>query len=64
MSAGARRARRTGQPRPLLAALPLGSGGGLNCGGLFASWELDIWGRVRSGREVRRMQLLSAAIFS
>jgi outer membrane protein, multidrug efflux system len=27
-----------------------GDGGGLNMIGLFANWELDIWGRVRAGR--------------
>lgn len=36
--------------------------GGMNYGGLFASWELDLWGRVRAGREAARMQLLSAEL--
>ncbi|HWH41515.1 MAG TPA: efflux transporter outer membrane subunit [Usitatibacter sp.] len=27
-----------------------GDGGGLNLLGLFANWELDLWGRVRAGR--------------
>jgi NodT family efflux transporter outer membrane factor (OMF) lipoprotein len=38
------------------------SGGGMNFGGVFASWELDLWGRVRSGREGARMQLISAEL--
>ena len=37
-------------------------GGGLNYGGLFASWELDVWGRVRAGREAAQLQLLSAEL--
>ena len=36
--------------------------GGLNYGGLFASWELDVWGRVRAGREAAQLQLLSAEL--
>lgn len=38
------------------------SGGGLNFGGIFASWELDLWGRVRAGREVARLQLVSTEL--
>ena len=38
------------------------SGGTTNFAGLFASWELDLWGRVRSGREAARLQLLSAEL--
>ena len=38
------------------------SSGALNFGGVFASWELDLWGQVRSGREAARMQLLSAEL--
>ena len=38
------------------------SGGALNFGGIFASWELDLWGRVRSGREAAQLQLLSAKL--
>ncbi|MDP2324572.1 MAG: TolC family protein [Gammaproteobacteria bacterium] len=38
------------------------SSGTLNFVGAFASWELDLWGRVRSGRESARMQLLSAEL--
>ncbi len=30
--------------------------------GAFASWEIDLWGRVRSGREAAREQLLSAQL--
>ena len=35
---------------------------GMNYGGLFASWELDVWGKVRAGREVAQLQLLSAEL--
>ncbi len=38
------------------------SGSGLNFGGIFASWEIDLWGKVRSGREGARMQLLTAEL--
>ncbi len=38
------------------------SSGTTNFGGLFASWELDLWGKVRSGRESARLQLLSAEL--
>lgn len=52
---------------PQLSALGNSSGkstggGGLNYGGLFASWELDVWGRVRAGREAAQLQLLSAEL--
>jgi NodT family efflux transporter outer membrane factor (OMF) lipoprotein len=30
--------------------------------GAFASWEIDLWGRVRSGREAAREQLISAEL--
>jgi NodT family efflux transporter outer membrane factor (OMF) lipoprotein len=30
--------------------------------GIFANWELDLWGRVRSGREAARTQHASAAL--
>jgi NodT family efflux transporter outer membrane factor (OMF) lipoprotein len=30
--------------------------------GIFANWELDLWGRVRAGREVARLQYQSAAL--
>lgn len=36
------------------------SGGTTNFGGIFASWELDLWGRVRSGRQAAYEQLVSA----
>lgn len=36
--------------------------GTLDFGGVFASWELDLWGRVRAGRETARLQLLSARL--
>ncbi len=35
-------------------------GDGLSGGGLFASWELDLWGRVRAEREAGRYQYESA----
>ena len=38
------------------------SSGTVDYGGLFASWELDLWGKVRSGRETARLQLLSAQL--
>jgi NodT family efflux transporter outer membrane factor (OMF) lipoprotein len=37
-----------------------GDGSGLNGLGLFASWELDLWGRVRSEREAGELQYQSA----
>lgn len=33
-----------------------GGGGGLTFIGLFANWELDLWGRVRAGREAATLQ--------
>jgi len=52
---------------PQLSAMGNSSGkstgsSGLNYGGLFASWELDVWGRVRAGREAAQLQLLSAEL--
>ncbi len=38
------------------------SSGTLNFGGIFASWELDLWGKLRSGREAARLQLDSAGL--
>ncbi len=38
------------------------SSGTTDFGGVFASWELDLWGRVRSGREAARLQLVSAEL--
>lgn len=38
------------------------SSGTVDYGGLFASWELDLWGKVRSGRETARQQLLSVEL--
>jgi NodT family efflux transporter outer membrane factor (OMF) lipoprotein len=38
-----------------------GDSSGLEGLGLFANWELDVWGRVRAGREAARVQYLSAA---
>jgi NodT family efflux transporter outer membrane factor (OMF) lipoprotein len=35
------------------------SSGTVDYGGISASWELDLWGKIRSGREVARQQLLS-----
>jgi NodT family efflux transporter outer membrane factor (OMF) lipoprotein len=37
-----------------------GDGSGLSGAGLFASWELDLWGRVRSQRAVGEAQYESA----
>lgn len=39
-----------------------GDSSGLEGVGLFANWELDLWGRVRSGREAARLQYLSAEL--
>jgi multidrug efflux system outer membrane protein len=39
-----------------------GDASGLEGGGIFLSWELDLWGRVRSGREAARLQYDSAAL--
>lgn len=36
--------------------------GGLNAVGIFASWELDLWGRVRAGRETTAAQYDSAVL--
>lgn len=38
------------------------SSGALNFGGIFASWELDLWGRVRAGRAVTAEQYLAAEL--
>ena len=38
-----------------------GDSSGLEGIGLFANWELDLWGRVRAGREAAQFQYLSAA---
>ena len=37
-----------------------GDGSGLTGVGLFANWEIDIWGRARAAREAGREQYLSA----
>ena len=39
-----------------------GDSSGLQGVGIFASWELDLWGRVRAGREAAQLQYLSAAL--
>jgi NodT family efflux transporter outer membrane factor (OMF) lipoprotein len=39
-----------------------GDSSGLQGGGIFLSWELDLWGRVRSGREAAQLQYDSAAL--
>lgn len=39
-----------------------GDSSGLEGVGIFASWELDVWGRVRAGREAAQLQYLSAAL--
>jgi NodT family efflux transporter outer membrane factor (OMF) lipoprotein len=41
---------------------PMGDGSGLSGVGLFASWELDIWGRVRAERAYSQMQYESARL--
>ena len=39
-----------------------GDSSGLEGVGIFANWELDLWGRVRAGREFARDQYASAAL--
>ena len=39
-----------------------GDASGLQGVGVFASWELDLWGRVRTGREAARLQYASAEL--
>jgi len=39
-----------------------GDSSGLEGVGIFANWELDLWGRVRAGRESARDQYTSAAL--
>ena len=39
-----------------------GDSSGLEGVGIFANWELDLWGRVRAGREAARLQYQSAAL--
>lgn len=38
------------------------SSGALNFGGVFAGWELDVWGRVRAGRGAASQQYLAAEL--
>ena len=38
-----------------------GDSSGLEGAGIFANWELDLWGRVRAGRETASTQYVSAA---
>jgi NodT family efflux transporter outer membrane factor (OMF) lipoprotein len=38
-----------------------GDSSGLNGGGLFASWEIDLWGRARSARKAQQEVYASAA---
>ena len=38
-----------------------GDSSGLEGAGIFANWEIDLWGRVRAGREAARGQHVSAA---
>jgi NodT family efflux transporter outer membrane factor (OMF) lipoprotein len=39
-----------------------GDSSGLEGVGVFANWELDLWGRVRAGQEAARSQYASAAL--
>jgi len=39
-----------------------GDSSGLEGAGVFASWELDLWGRVRASREAARLQYVSAQL--
>src|SRR5215813_460138 len=39
-----------------------GDSSGLEGLGIFVNWELDLWGRVRAGREFARDQYTSAAL--
>jgi len=39
-----------------------GDSSGLEGVGIFANWELDLWGRVRAGRESASVQYASAAL--
>jgi NodT family efflux transporter outer membrane factor (OMF) lipoprotein len=36
--------------------------GTVDYGGLSASWELDLWGKIRSGQEAARLQLVSTEL--
>ena len=54
--------------KPQVNALARGGGAlsgdssGLEGAGIFANWELDVWGRVRAGREAASLQYGSAAL--
>jgi NodT family efflux transporter outer membrane factor (OMF) lipoprotein len=39
-----------------------GDSSGLEGAGIFANWEIDLWGRVRAGREAASGQYVSAAL--
>ncbi|HKU71863.1 MAG TPA: efflux transporter outer membrane subunit [Burkholderiales bacterium] len=39
-----------------------GDSSGLQGAGIFASWEIDLWGRVRAGRDAARLQYESAEL--
>jgi NodT family efflux transporter outer membrane factor (OMF) lipoprotein len=39
-----------------------GDSSGLEGVGVFANWELDLWGRVRAGREAAQLQYVSVAL--
>jgi NodT family efflux transporter outer membrane factor (OMF) lipoprotein len=53
---------------PQVSALARGGGtlsgdsSGLQGAGIFANWELDVWGRVRAGRELASQQYGSTAL--
>jgi NodT family efflux transporter outer membrane factor (OMF) lipoprotein len=54
--------------KPQVNALARGGGAlsgdssGLEGAGIFANWEIDLWGRVRAGREAASGQYVSAAL--
>jgi NodT family efflux transporter outer membrane factor (OMF) lipoprotein len=41
-----------------------GDGGGIDFAGVFASWEIDLWGRARSDRKAAELQYFSTELDS